>query len=70
MRKTHLKDKGHVESLGPLLFPRTCLKDKDMLKAYNLCDSQELYSQRASNTFNQVTEAKRFEGVFLCRKVC
>ena len=27
-------------------------------------------SQRASNTFNQVAEAKRFEGVFLCRKVC
>ena len=28
------------------------------------------YSQRASNTFNQVVEAKRFEGVFLCKKVC
>ena len=27
-------------------------------------------SQRASNTFNQVVEVKRFEGVFLCRKVC
>ena len=27
-------------------------------------------SQRASNTFNHVVEAKRFEGVFLCRKVC
>ena len=27
-------------------------------------------SQRASNTFNQVVEAKKFEGVFLCRKVC
>ena len=27
------------------------------------------YSPRASNTFNQVFEAKRFEGVFLCRKV-
>ena len=28
------------------------------------------FSLRASNTFNQVVEAKRFEGVFLCRKVC
>ena len=28
------------------------------------------FSPRASNTFNQVAEAKRFEGVFLCRKVC
>ena len=28
------------------------------------------FSSRASNTFNQVAEAKRFEGVFLCRKVC
>ena len=27
-------------------------------------------SPRASNTFNQVVEAKRFEGVSLCRKVC
>ena len=27
-------------------------------------------SPRASNTFNQEVEAKRFEGVFLCRKVC
>ena len=27
-------------------------------------------SPRASNTFNQVVEAKRFECVFLCRKVC
>ena len=27
-------------------------------------------SPRASNTLNQVAEAKRFEGVFLCRKVC
>ena len=27
-------------------------------------------SPRGSNTFNQVVEAKRFEGVFLCRKVC
>ena len=27
-------------------------------------------SQRASNRFNQVVEAKRFEGVFLCRKIC
>ena len=26
-------------------------------------------SPRASNTFNQVAEAKRFEGVFVCRKV-
>ena len=29
-----------------------------------------LYSPRAGNRFNQVVEAKRFEGVFLCRKVC
>ena len=28
------------------------------------------YSPRASNTFNQVVEANRFEGVYLCRKVC
>ena len=28
------------------------------------------YSPRARNRFNQVVEAKRFEGVFLCRKVC
>ena len=28
------------------------------------------YSPRASNRFNQVDEAKRFEGVFLYRKVC
>ena len=28
------------------------------------------YSQRASNTFNQVVEAKRFEDVFLYTKVC
>ena len=27
-------------------------------------------SPRARNRFNQVVEAKRFEGVFLCRKVC
>ena len=27
-------------------------------------------SQRACNRFNQVVEAKRFEGVFLCKKVC
>ena len=27
-------------------------------------------SPRASSRFNQVTVAKRFEGVFLCRKVC
>ena len=27
-------------------------------------------SPRARNMFNQVVEAKRFEGVFLCRKVC
>ena len=29
-----------------------------------------LISPRASNRFNQVVEAKRFESVFLCRKVC
>ena len=28
------------------------------------------FSPRARNRFNQVVEAKRFEGVFLCRKVC
>ena len=28
------------------------------------------YNPRARNRFNQVVEAKRFEGVFLCRKVC
>ena len=27
------------------------------------------FSPRARNRFNQVVEAKRFEGVFLCRKV-
>ena len=27
-------------------------------------------SPRASNRFYQVVEAKRFEGVFLCKKVC
>ena len=27
-------------------------------------------SPRARNRLNQVVEAKRFEGVFLCRKVC
>ena len=27
-------------------------------------------SPRARNRFNQVVEAKRFKGVFLCRKVC
>ena len=27
-------------------------------------------SPRAHNRFNKVVEAKRFEGVFLCRKVC
>ena len=27
-------------------------------------------SPRARDRFNQVVEAKRFEGVFLCRKVC
>ena len=32
--------------------------------------SMQIISPRASNTFNQVAEAKRFEGVFLCRKVC
>ena len=29
-----------------------------------------IYSPRASNRFNQVVEANRFEGVFLCKKVC
>ena len=27
-------------------------------------------SPRARNRFNRVVEAKRFEGVFLCRKLC
>ena len=27
-------------------------------------------SPRARNRFNQVVEAKMFEGVFCCRKVC
>ena len=27
-------------------------------------------SPRARNRFNQVVEAKKYEGVFLCRKVC
>ena len=31
---------------------------------------QSPISLRASNTFNQVVEAKRFEEVFLCRKGC
>ena len=30
----------------------------------------DIFSPRACNRFNQVVEAKRFEGVFLCRKVC
>ena len=29
-----------------------------------------IISPRARNRFNQVVEDKRFEGVFLCRKVC
>ena len=29
-----------------------------------------IYSPRARDRFNQVVEAKGFEGVFLCRKVC
>ena len=33
-------------------------------------DFSSPFSPRASNTFHQVAEAKRFEGVFLCRKVC
>ena len=28
-----------------------------------------VYSPRARNRFNQVVEAKRFEGAYLCRKV-
>ena len=32
--------------------------------------SSLMSSPRASNRFNQVIEAKRFVGVFLCRKVC
>ena len=30
----------------------------------------QVNSPRARDGFNQVVEAKRFEGVFLCRKVC
>ena len=33
-------------------------------------DQTATYSPRAHDRFNQVVEAKRFEGVFLCRKVC
>ena len=32
--------------------------------------NRSTYSPRARNSFNQVVEAKRFDGVFLCRKVC
>ena len=35
---------------------------------YALCILDTPNSPRASNTFNQVAEAKRFEGVFFCRK--
>ena len=35
-----------------------------------LSGSAHGYSLRARNRFNQVVEAKRFEGVFLCRNVC
>ena len=34
----------------------------------NSCVTLQANSQRASNTFKQVVEAKRFEGDFLCRK--
>ena len=34
------------------------------------CKRHNQISPRAGNRFNQVVEAKRFEGVFLCRKVC
>ena len=39
-------------------------------KKLETCLRYKGFSPRASNTFNQVVEAKRFEGVFLCRKVC
>ena len=34
------------------------------------CKRHNQISLKALNRFNQVVEAKRFEGVFLCRKVC
>ena len=37
---------------------------------YRLIVIRIAYSPRARNRFNQVVEAKRFEGVFLCIKVC
>ena len=36
----------------------------------NDSDVPDYVSPRARNRFNQVVEAKKFEGVFLCRKVC
>ena len=43
-----------------------CLEIKQKCRWNN----NRLYSPRARNRFNQVVEVKRFEGVFLCRKVC
>ena len=43
-------------------------KDKRFIS--DLIGTSQGISPRANNTFNQVAEAKRFEGVFLCRKVC
>ena len=47
---------------------------KSDLRSMMICHSKKkVYtgnSQRARNRFNQVVEAERFGGVFLCRKVC
>ena len=43
-----------------------CISSKNQIAAR----CQTGYSPRARNRFNQVVEAKRFEGVFICRKVC
>ena len=41
----------------------------NLLRSVKLCFTWVFtISQRASNAFNQVVEAKRFEGVFLCKK--
>ena len=40
------------------------------LKKESDSSSSSSPSPRAHNKFYQVVEAKRFEGVFLCRKVC
>ena len=45
-------------------------EEKETCSFCNKPHSLSMYSHRASNTFYQVVEAKRFEGVFLWRKVC